>query len=233
MNNRQDELLKLVTESYIESAEPVGSKFLVAHFELEMSDATARNEMRDMEDEGYLTHPHTSAGRIPTEQGYRYYVGRLMKSTEPSKKLKNELTKLKKEETRNERDTWKAAAKLLAGEFGNAVIVAFGPRSVYYTGISLLFSQPEFRDAVRAINVSAMFDECEDRIDEVFDKLDSSQPRVLIGNDNPLSSACSLVGARLRHGNLITIVGPQRMDYAKSLGLLSWLSQTWLGKTSI
>ena len=61
-------------ENYLETAEPVGSSFLVEAEGLELSGATIRNEMRDLEEQGFLTHPHTSAGRIPTELGYKYYI---------------------------------------------------------------------------------------------------------------------------------------------------------------
>src|SRR5690349_1685550 len=77
MDPRQEELLTLVIESYIKNAEPIGSKFLVSFGDLDFSEATVRNELRELEQAGYLTHPHTSAGRIPTEKGYRHYVSQL------------------------------------------------------------------------------------------------------------------------------------------------------------
>ena len=66
METRQQQLLNLVIENHIATAEPVGSKFLVSEGNLDWSEATVRNELRILEEEGYLTHPHTSAGRIPT-----------------------------------------------------------------------------------------------------------------------------------------------------------------------
>ena len=69
METRKRELLKLIVENYIETAEPVGSKFLIQRGNISVSAATVRNEMHELEREGYLTHPHTSAGRIPTELG--------------------------------------------------------------------------------------------------------------------------------------------------------------------
>ena len=77
MDNRKEKILNLVIESYIGSAEPVGSKFLVSTEDLDLSEATVRNELRALEDEGFLTHPHTSAGRIPTEKGYKHYIKNL------------------------------------------------------------------------------------------------------------------------------------------------------------
>ena len=74
MNTRQEQLLTLVIEKYIATAQPIGSKVLVSEAGLDWSEATVRNELRELEEMGYLTHPHTSAGRIPTEAGYKYYI---------------------------------------------------------------------------------------------------------------------------------------------------------------
>lgn len=81
---RQAEVLKLVVHEYVDSAVPVGSETLVRKFNLHLSSATIRNEMARLEEEQYITHPHTSAGRIPSDQGYRYFVESLMDTEELS-----------------------------------------------------------------------------------------------------------------------------------------------------
>jgi len=82
LTERQKLVLALVIRDYIESAQPVGSIHLVDHYKLEVSSATVRNEMVALTDMGYLRQPHTSAGRIPTEEGYRYFVRQLMGHSE-------------------------------------------------------------------------------------------------------------------------------------------------------
>ena len=79
LDERKKKILSSVVEDYIESAEPVGSKALVEKYGLKYSSATIRNEMKILEEEGYLEQPHISAGRIPSTKGYRYYVDNLMK----------------------------------------------------------------------------------------------------------------------------------------------------------
>ncbi len=79
LDDRKKKILSSVIEDYIISAEPVGSKTLVEKYNLEYSSATIRNEMKLLEEEGYLEQPHVSAGRIPSTKGYRYYVDNLMK----------------------------------------------------------------------------------------------------------------------------------------------------------
>src|SRR5262249_4562202 len=88
LEDRPREILRLIIRSYVTSGEPVGSRTLAKSMEWKLSPATIRNIMADLEDEGYLAQPHTSAGRIPSEKGYRFYVdnladsGRLSKSDE-------------------------------------------------------------------------------------------------------------------------------------------------------
>lgn len=78
LDERKRRVLRALTDDYIETAEPVGSRHLVRKFQLGVSPATVRNEMADLEEAGYLHQPHTSAGRVPSDKGYRYYVDELM-----------------------------------------------------------------------------------------------------------------------------------------------------------
>jgi heat-inducible transcriptional repressor len=82
LSERQKFILTLLIHEYIRTASPVGSEHLVNRYHLDMSSATVRNELAALTDAGYLRSPHTSAGRVPTEEGYRYFVGRLLQETE-------------------------------------------------------------------------------------------------------------------------------------------------------
>ena len=82
LTDRQKTLLLLIIRDYIESAQPVGSKRLVEHYHIRLSSATIRNEMGALTEMGYLRQPHTSAGRVPTEEGYRYFVSQMMNQAE-------------------------------------------------------------------------------------------------------------------------------------------------------
>ena len=81
LTQRQESILELIIREFVSTAEPVGSKRLVEAYGLNVSPATVRNEMKRLEQLGYLTHPHTSAGRVPTHQGYRYFVQHLLPET--------------------------------------------------------------------------------------------------------------------------------------------------------
>jgi len=82
LSERQKFLLTLVIHEHISTAQPVGSQYLVEKYRLEMSSATVRNELAALTEAGLLRQPHTSAGRLPTEEGYRYFVGRMVAQTE-------------------------------------------------------------------------------------------------------------------------------------------------------
>ena len=88
---RKEKILSAVVEKYVESGEPVGSKALQTEAGLGVSSATIRNELKALDDDGYLTQPHTSAGRIPTKKGYRYYIDNLMPAIAPPDRVRDYL----------------------------------------------------------------------------------------------------------------------------------------------
>jgi heat-inducible transcriptional repressor len=198
----------------------VGSKFLVSEGGLDLSEATVRNELRALEEEGYLTHPHTSAGRIPTAKGYRYYVDRLnLQELELSKRDKESLVEAI---TNNgEEKAQKQLAKNLAELTGSAVVVAFSPQVIYYTGLANLFQKPEFNEFGLIVNVSSLFDHFEDVLDDFYD-LVSTSPQFFIGEEHSLGSMLSVLAFRFgnKEESLFALLGPQRMDYGKNYAFM-------------
>ena len=88
LDERKEKILKAIIQTYLETGEPVGSRTISKYSDLQLSSATIRNEMSDLEELGYIIQPHTSAGRIPSDKGYRFYVDQLMKEKE------NEVTEM-------------------------------------------------------------------------------------------------------------------------------------------
>lgn len=208
LDARKEQLLKLIVESYINTAEPVGSQFLVSDGKLDLSGATVRNEMRELEETGYLTQPHTSAGRIPTEAGYRYYIEKFLHA---SKTKKREMSRLK---GISKREGLRGVGKEIAYMTDNAVIIAMNPESVYYTGISNLFTQPEFENHAHALTVSQMFDRVEEYMDDLYALAENnSGVHAVVGKANPLGNGCGAIVARLSNNELVVMIGPLRMDY--------------------
>lgn len=89
LDERKEKILKAIIQTYLETGEPVGSRTISKYSDLQLSSATIRNEMSDLEELGYIIQPHTSAGRIPSDKGYRFYVDQLMKEKE------NEVTEIR------------------------------------------------------------------------------------------------------------------------------------------
>ena len=82
LNERKTKILHAIIKNYLETGEPVGSRTISKYTDLNLSSATIRNEMADLEELGYIMQPHTSAGRIPSDKGYRWYVDMLMSQKE-------------------------------------------------------------------------------------------------------------------------------------------------------
>jgi heat-inducible transcriptional repressor len=123
LSERQRLVLALAIHEYIENAQPVGSGHLVEHFGLDVSSATVRNELSALTDLGYLRQPHTSAGRVPTEEGYRYFVRQLMGQTELPATTRRTITH-QFYQTGHDVDRWmRLAASVLAHQSQAASLV--------------------------------------------------------------------------------------------------------------
>ncbi len=226
MDPRQEQLLLTVIEEYIATGEPVGSKFLVTKGAVNWSEATVRNELRALEEAGFLTHPHTSAGRIPTAVGYRYYVDHLNTADlKISKSAEKKITGIFTGEQGLEASL-KNLAKCLAEESGDMVLVAFDPDRIYYTGLSHLFQKPDFFTVDMAVNVSAVFDRCEEAL-HIFYPLVTTEPQFFIGSEHSFGDMLSILALRFgdRQESLIALLGPQRMDYRSNWSLLQKVRQ--------
>lgn len=223
MENRQAQLLHLVIESHIATAEPIGSRFLVERAGLEWSEATVRNDLRALEEEGYLTHPHTSAGRVPTSKGYRYYIDHAdLAAATPSKQERTALEQAV-EDIRDYEQARKNIAKTLVELSHEMVLIAFSVEQVYYTGLANLFQKPDFgeQQVHVVVDISQVFDQCEQYLPDFFDDVET-EPRYFLGDEHPFGEMLSVLSARFgkRHESLIALLGPQRMDYRKNWGLM-------------
>ncbi|MFO7637483.1 MAG: heat-inducible transcriptional repressor HrcA [Clostridia bacterium] len=94
MNKRTAAILRAIIDEYVKTAEPVGSRSIMSNYDFGISSATIRNEMAELEQEGYISQPHTSAGRIPSEKGYRFYVDRILSETGQVRYLDNIIQKM-------------------------------------------------------------------------------------------------------------------------------------------
>ena len=128
LTERRAQLLSLIIGEYVDTAMPVGSDAIVRRFDLPFSSATIRNEMARLEDEGYITHPHTSAGRVPADKGYRYYVEALMQERDLPSEVKQTIRHQFHQAGREEDEWVHLSAAVLARAVENAAVVTL-PRT--------------------------------------------------------------------------------------------------------
>ena len=121
LSERKHTILRAIIQNYLETGEPVGSRTLSKSTDLKLSSATIRNEMADLEDLGYIFQPHTSAGRIPSDKGYRLYVDMLMQDKEQELE---EIKSVMLEKTDRVEKVLKQAAKVLAANTNYATLVS-------------------------------------------------------------------------------------------------------------
>jgi len=142
LTERQKTLLLLIIRDYIESAQPVGSRRLAEHYHLDLSSATIRNEMGQLTEMGYLRQPHTSAGRVPTEDGYRYFVSEMMPNAELPETIQHTISH-QFHQSRADMDQWMTlAASILASQSqGVSVVTAPHVEQAKYKHVELISTQ--------------------------------------------------------------------------------------------
>ena len=121
LNERKSKILQVIIQTYLETGEPVGSRTISKMSDLNLSSATIRNEMSDLEELGYIVQPHTSAGRIPSDKGYRFYVDNIMKEKE---REISDMRSFVVEHTERMEQVLKEMAKLLAANTNYATLIS-------------------------------------------------------------------------------------------------------------
>ena len=123
LTERRQKLLRVIIDEYVSTAQPIGSHTLVEKYGLGVSSATIRNEMAQLEEEGYIAQPHTSAGRVPTDTGYRYYVEALMREEQVPPELQHTIRHQFHQAARELEEWARLAAAILASRLNNAAVV--------------------------------------------------------------------------------------------------------------
>ena len=215
MTERQRQILSSIVEQYAEVASPVGSSLMAKVFGV--SSATIRAEMAELERTGYIMQPHTSAGRVPTDMGYRYYVNHLTEeSNVPSSERRAEraLTARVHGGGVPER-TIRSAVDTLVEMTHNLGLATIGDQ-LYMSGLSNLFGQPEFMQTPQVQQVARLLDNLEPWLHEAA----LNEPlSVYIGRENPIgrTAGCSLIISRFSSPysdhSYIGVLGPTRQSY--------------------
>jgi heat-inducible transcriptional repressor len=226
MTERQAAILVAIIEQYAEVAVPVGSVTLAKLFGV--SSATIRSEMARLEELDMIHQPHTSAGRVPTDKGYRFYVNRLTETENNDipridRSARAIEARVQTHVDRADRAIRSAVDSLVELTY-NMGLATIGDE-LYLSGMSNLFSHPEFAGGVHAQEVARLIDNLEPWLREVA----PNEPlNVFIGSENPIgkSSGASLIISKFRspysNRSYIGVLGPTRQDYAKTMKLVAY-----------
>lgn len=213
MDDRLNNLLRLVVEEYVATSEPVSSAALVERYDLGVSPATVRNWFAELDELGLTAQPHTSGGRVPTEAGFKQYVLTQVAPRPAGKRVRERL----EDAARGSREQrLRAVARELAELSGLATVVS-GEDS-YYTGLSHLLGHTEFQNHERMMRLTRMLEHLDESLHRVHPEA-PQVPQVYVGTDSPFGPMSGAVFAQTRYG-LVGIVGPLRMDYQSALSNL-------------
>lgn len=225
LDTRKEQLLAAVVREHAKTALPVASDSMKEKAGLDVSGATIRNEMLALEKAGYLRQPHTSAGRVPTEAGYRYYVAHCLEARDVKEQVDEMQETVRPAQQHEAR--MKQLARQLASEMREGVFVGFAPQSTFYTGLSYLFEQPEFESVDFVRHMGDIMDNLDRIVSELFEETGTGV-QVYVGSENPFGAQCGTVLLRPASGQPMTmmgVLGPMRMDYDRAIGMMKELER--------
>lgn len=222
LNQRQVHVLAAIVQEYVATAQPVASKVLAEKFDFGVSPATLRNDMAALEEAVLLHQPHTSAGRVPTENGYRLYlehfVGKHQAAGKPTRTMQRVVRN-----AQTPRELVREMARHLMKLSGETAVALLDTGWSHYTGISHLFGKPEFKDVEMLYQLSRAVDQFDDVLRDLFLDVHDDM-NVWIGGENPFGQQMATVMVKYQLPNGMTgvlgLVGPLRMQYEKNIRLL-------------
>jgi heat-inducible transcriptional repressor len=229
LTDRQKKLLRSVIETYIESAEPIGSETIEKGAGLGVSPATIRNEMVKLTALGYLRQPHTSAGRTPTSQAMKFYVDQLME--EKSLSLKDEVAI--KEELSEETTTFdkllRHTTQSLAAQTHSLAVATNEDNDLFSSGFANILDMPEFFDIDITRAVLSMVDKAEVLAQLVSQISPEEQIKILFGDELgvPFLEPCGFVITRYQtptHSGVLGVIGPNRLNYPTVIPTMRYFS---------
>ncbi len=233
LDTRRKEILQAIVEAYIETALPVSSQAITQRLCLHLSAATIRNAMAQLDALGFIWQPHTSAGRIPTDKGYRYYIDSILEVGELTLQERELIESLYPGRNQALDKLLTEFLRILANfsRYTALAFSCFGKERFYVTGTSYILEQPEFRDVQKLQPILRTFETEEPLLAIMKEDLDPDGIKIHIGKENPCREIqeCSLVVSnfRVKRRNMgaLGIIGPRRMSYPKVISTLDYVTK--------
>ena len=236
LQQRKDLVLAIVVDQYIKTVNPIGSAFIAQECHLDLSSATIRNILAELEEEGYLSHPHTSAGRVPTQLGYRYYVDHLMNEIQLLEAEKKQIQR-EYHQRINELETLLENTSQIISDvthYTSIISVDGWNDRIFCKGTSYVVSYPETQDVKKIGSILKALEQKE-RIVRVINRDLEKKIKIYIGHEMACKEieSCSLVVAGYQKKNgpsgRIAILGPTRMDYERVVCALDYVTEILSG----
>lgn len=226
MDLRRQKILEAIIESFIQHALPIGSKHLTESYNFQVSSATIRNEMAALEREGYITQPHTSAGRVPTSRAYRMLVNQMKEQEKLVQQAQADMLKIRKRYYLNKaKERLYDTVSILAMATDNVSFATIPDKGqFFYIGISNILKKPEFM--TQPEKATKVVEVLENELSSVLSDLDiGEEGAIYIGEENilPEFQSCSLLALPYSHqgfDGVMGILGSTRMNYAYNIGAL-------------
>ena len=228
-DSRRKSILNSAINRYIKNALPVASDDISEEFDL--SSATIRSIFSELEESGYLKHPYTSGGRIPTNKGYRHYVDFLIQQIELMDDEKLRIVKDCKREIRRLDDALENTSEVISEITHYAGIVSFleSQERIFYKGISRIIDQPEFKDADKIRLLIKLMEE-KGKLLDIVNRDYTGKVKVYIGSELgwPEMENYSLIVTTYKLKNQpygrLAVLGPMRMEYNHIIPALEYIS---------
>ncbi|MCK5460434.1 hypothetical protein KAI58_00420 [Candidatus Gracilibacteria bacterium] len=224
MKERTLQILQALVQDFIETANPVASKRLLESHHLKISSATIRNEFALLEEVGLVKSPHISAGKIPTEKGYRFFVDQFLENQTPNEeKIITDLftKRLKEYKFQKSKETVIDALRILSQLSGNVAFANLDNDQTFYIGLSKVLRSPEFLHEPEMAAQIVEILEGRTRFQDLLQSLDlpTKTAKIFIGKENLLEeiSSCAMLVIRFSEKNIsgtLGILGPMRMQYS-------------------
>lgn len=228
---RQEEVLAIIVKQYVETAEPVGSRFVSR--QLSLSSATIRNVMADLEEAGFIIQPHTSAGRTPTDKGYRYYIDLLMRRKSVNENTAKSVRTAYGYAIKSLEDMMECTSHLVSHLTNYVGLTLFSQYDrLYLDGTSHIVEQPEFKDIRKLYTLLKCLEEKQELLSLLHDDFQKENLTIHIGTENGRSYLrdCSIVtqGYKIkgRVSGRLGVIGPKRMVYEKVIPTLDFLADS-------
>jgi heat-inducible transcriptional repressor len=239
LSERQIQIIKTIVEEFTQTAEPVGSVALENKYRLGVSPATLRNEMAALEEKGFLSQPHTSAGRVPTPMALKFYVQELMKEKDLSVAEEVNVKSRVWDHRFNPEDLLREATHVLAERTKSLCVASTDQGRPFHSGYANIFNSSEFADLEVAREVLFLLDQNQ-RLADIFGRAGGNSPiHILIGDEMGFAvyRPVSCVFADLHigdHRGSLGIIGPSRQEYDRNIpmvrfvaNLINQIAQEW------